>query len=206
MRGMPPRESGDPGIPDLRAARSALPKRRGGARTAVVLAADGAGGRLAGWLAALAEDRVTVLPPDPNRLTGHVVPVRRAATLDEVLDHLRRAGSVDLVVNLSGQPPPGCIDHRTLLLALLPYLAKRGAVVHDRVAVPDAGDGGRGLAGVLDRDASARDVGVVVTPELVVVQQRRRRLLMLRERDVPDVLATREPSLSVDELAALPEG
>jgi capsular polysaccharide biosynthesis protein len=65
------------------------------------------------------------------------------------------------------------------------------------------------LVGVLDNrtDASVRDIGVVaVTRELVVVQQRVRRVLMLRERDVPEVLTTREPSMSVDELADLPEG
>jgi capsular polysaccharide biosynthesis protein len=56
-------------------------------------------------------------------------------------------------------------------------------------------------------EAATRDVGAVaVTRELVAVRQRRRRLLMLRERDVPQVLAAREPSLSVDELAILPEG
>jgi capsular polysaccharide biosynthesis protein len=209
MRRMPPRASGDPGIPDLRALRSVLPKRGDGGRTVVVLAWGWAGDRLADWLAELARDRVTVLAPDPSRLTGYAVPVRRAGTLDEVLDHLRRQGAVDLVVDLSERLPRGCPDRRALLLAVLPHLAKGGALVHDRVAAPEDLGGRTGLIGVLDdpRDPATRDVGAVaVTRELVVVQQRRRRLLMLRERDVPEVLATREPSVSVAELAVLPEG
>jgi capsular polysaccharide biosynthesis protein len=209
MRRMPPRASGDPGIPDLRALRSHLPKRGDGGRTVVLLASEAGGDRLAGWLAELADDRVTMLAPDPSRLTGYAVPARRAGTLEEVLGQLRRAGAVDLVVDVSARLPRGCPDHRTLLLAVLPHLAKRGLLVHDRVAAPGDVAGGAGLAAALDdpSDPATRDVGaVVVTRELVAVQQRRRRLLMLRERDVPEVLATREPSLSVDELAVLPEG
>src|SRR5690348_3132830 len=175
MRRMPLRASGDPGIPGLRALRSVLPKSRNGGRTAVVLATDGSGKRLAGWLAELADDRVTVLSPDPSRLTGYPVPVRRADTLDEVLADLRRTGAVDLVVHLSERLLGGCPDHRALLLAVLPHLSRQGAWVHDRVAAPVELGGDAGLAGVLDdpRDATTRDVGAVaVTRELVVVQQR----------------------------------
>jgi len=212
MPGMPPRTSGDPEIPDLRELRSVLPRGRQG-RVAVLLAHEGVAERLAVWLTELRRYRVVVLTPDPGTLTGYDVPVRAARTLDEITHQLRLSGAVDVVVDLLSHDrlPDGCLDHRALVTTVLPHLARNGAFVHDRVAAPgvleDATDG---LIAVLDDGADpalGEDVGnVAVTRELLVVTQRHRRFLMLREADVPDVLVAREPQLTVDELAALPEG
>jgi Glycosyltransferase 61 len=216
MPGMPSRPPGDPGIADLRRLRSILPNAQHGPRVAVLLAHDGVADRLGLWLTELTGDRAVVLAPEPSALSGYDAPVRGSRTLDDVVQQLRRSGAVDIVVDLLGHDrlPVGCTDHRALLTAVLPHLARHGALVHDRVAGPGVLDGRPGgLTGVLDDDADAvtpelgADVGVVsITRELVVVTQRRRRYLLLREVDVPEVLEAREPQLGVDELEVLPEG
>ncbi len=178
----------------------------------MLLAHAGVADRLGLWLTALARDTVLVLAPDPAPVAGYDVPVRSARTLDDVTQVLRGTGAVDLLVDLltPDQLPSGCHDHRTLLSAVLPYLARQGAFVHDRIAGPGAVAAAEGLAGVLDdgADASfAADVGTVaITHDLVVVTQHRRHYLMLREVDVPDVLVAREPQLTVDELDVRAEG
>jgi capsular polysaccharide biosynthesis protein len=213
MRGMPSRPSGDPGIPDLRTLRSALPKRGSDPRRVVLLARGGVSERLAAWLSELESDRVVVLAADPRALSDVAVPVQSAPTLDDVTRELRRTGSADLVVDLLTREhlPAGCSDHRSLLTAVLPHLARQGAFVHDRIAGPGAVDSGaEGLVGLLDDGADpayAEDVGTVaITHDLVVVTQRRRHLLMLRDADVPDLLVAREPRLAVDELDVRDEG
>ena len=213
MRGMPPRPSGDPGIPDLRSLRSVLPKRANAPRRVVLLARRGVSDRLAAWLSELESDRVVVLATDPRALSDVDVPVQAAPTLDDVTGALRRTGSADLVVDLLPREhlPAGCPDHRSLLTAVLPHLARHGAFVHDRIAGPGVVEGGaEGLAGVLDDGADpafAEDVGTVaISHDLVVVTQRRRHLLMLRDADVPALLVAREPRLAVDELDVRDEG
>ncbi|HEY3528657.1 MAG TPA: glycosyltransferase 61 family protein [Nocardioides sp.] len=210
---MPPRPPGDPAIPDLRALGSIVPKGASGRRVAVLVAHGGVRDRLEAWLSELADDRVLVLTPEPADLPGYDVPVRAARALTEVTDHLRRSGAVDLVVDLlaTDRLPEGCPDHRSLLAAVLPHLTRHGLFVHDRVAAPgDLGGGFGGLAGVLDdsADAALGDSvrAVMLTHEPMVVSKRYRHYLLLREIDVPEVLVAREPALSVDELAALPEG
>ena len=179
MPGMPPRPSGDPATPDLRTLRSIVPKGHDSGRVAVLLAHEGVRDRLEGWLTELRDDRVVVLTPDPTDLQQYDVPVRAARSLADVTGQLRRTGAADLVVDLLDQDrlPDGCADHRALLAAVLPHLAKQGLFVHDRVAAPgDLGGGLGGLAGVLDDPAAhglARDVrAVALTHELVVVSQR----------------------------------
>jgi len=213
MRGMPSRPSGDPEIPDLRTLRSVLPKAQQGPRRAVLLAHAGVVDRLALWLTELERDGVVVLAPDPSALPEYAVPVRPVRTLGDVTQALRRTGAVDLVVDLltPDRLPAGCADHRALLTAVLPHLARQGAFVHDRIAGPGVLDGASGgPAGVLDDGADAafaEDVGTVaITHDLVVVTQRRRHLLMLREVDVPDVLVAREPQLAVEEVDVRDEG
>lgn len=212
MPGMPPRPPGDPEISDLLALRSVLPRGRQG-RVAVLLAHENVGERLAVWLTELRRYRIVVLTRDPGTLTGYGVAMRLARTLDEITHELRLCGAVDVVVDLLSHDrlPDGCPDHPALVTAVLPHLARNGALVHDRVAAPgvleDALDGPTAVLDDSADPALGEDVGsVAVTRELVVVTQRHRRYLMLREADVPDVLVAREPRLAVDELAVLPEG
>src|SRR3954466_733380 len=143
MPGMPSRPSGDPGIADLRRLRSVLPSTKQAPRFVVLLAHEGVAGRLAVWLGELERDRVVVVASDPAALPGYDVPVRPVRTLDDLTLLLRRSGPVDMVVDLltHDRLPAGCADHRALLTAVLPHLARHGALVHDRIAAPgvDAG-------------------------------------------------------------------
>jgi capsular polysaccharide biosynthesis protein len=207
---MPPRSSGDPGIPGLRTLRSIVPQARQGPRVAVVLADSSVAERLATWLTELVDDRVVVLAPDLGGLPGYAAPVLVASTLGDVLDLVRRVGPVDLLVDLLDPHalPEGCADHRALLDAVLPHLARHGVLAHDRIAAPAGLDALTSVLPSRGRGAElAGDVlAVAVTHDLVVVSQRHGHHLMLREADVPDVLVAREPALEVDELTALREG
>ncbi len=184
-----------PGIPALRTVRSLLPSARQ-VRSVVVLCQRDDPTRLTAWLAELADDRVVVLDAGTD-----------LAGLTDLTRHLRRVGPVDLMIDLlaSDRLPADCTDRRALLSTVLPHLAKGGAVVHDRAAArDDRGAGMAATAALVDTDGDV--AALAITPELLVVTQRHHRYLMLREADVPEVLAQREPDLSVDEVQVLPAG
>lgn len=135
--------------------------------------------------------------------------------ISDVSDWLARLGPADIVVDLLLAP---FADHQQLWEALVYHLKPRGTYVLDRRLVTEPADAEllgwlRRIGDLVGRDPEAKRSeaaeatgGIVLTPQLVVITKRHRHYLKLRDANVAEVLATREPGVRVTELQTLPPG
>ena len=190
---------------------------RSGRRRVVVLADPSHRADVDRWLAEFKRDRVVVLAgaehPGWGLGTGRRE-FRAVMTLDEVDAAVRQLGRVDVVVSLV--PPraadAAADDQLAVFRRLFRSLAVGGMYVVDREAGPRNAPGvdrlTRLVTATTDRDLLedlgkrdrelAKSVGaVLVTRERLVATKRLGHFLKLRDADVDDLLARREPELDV---------
>jgi capsular polysaccharide biosynthesis protein len=136
--------------------------------------------------------------------------------MDALHRQLKLLGPVDVIVDLMPQPLD---DRRSRWSASFFHLKPGGLYVVDgSVGGFDTfGDGSRWVAHLLRTDNSASasplrterrksTASATVTRDLLVIEKRLRHYLKLRDAEAKRVLAAREPSLAVTDVATLPAG
>jgi capsular polysaccharide biosynthesis protein len=179
---------------------------------ALVVAGPGSEDVVASWASRLAPARVSVWSVD-------------SGGRDALLEHLKRLGELDVVVcAVADTPVPGVAGDGLgtagdVLFTVFPYLRTGGAFLQDRLGAGDEPLPAwlRDVAVTPDREtrrhAQARPAEVrdsfgtlVTTPDLIAVTNGRSYYYKLREDEVPDLLAVREPTLEAAVVCTRPEG
>ena len=164
------------------------------------------------------QDRISVYSPEaaPEWRAVNVafehVPLCDVAQYEAAVSRL---GSVDVIIDLLRAP---FADHQRAWESLFYHLNPGGAYVLDRRLVTERADGEllawlKRIGDLVNRDPEARrsepaeaTASIVLTPQIVVATKRHKHYLKLRDANVTEMLAAREPTFHVTELQTLPPG
>lgn len=147
----------------------------------------------------------------PQGTPGSTVTTGVATGRDTLLQHVQALPRLDLVVaTFPDDDESVWPDGSDLVPILFPYVSRGGGYLQDRstegaVAFPwwlsrlagAPAEGGRREERERDAMLSGAIGTVVVAPNLVLTTKRQRHYLKIREEQVPDLLAAREPDLDV---------
>jgi capsular polysaccharide biosynthesis protein len=193
-----------------------LPAGRG--RRVVILTDVRVRKKVQPYLRQFRRDRIFVLSAEaaPEWRTPKIAFEHHA--LGEVADYdewLGRLGPVDVIVDLLRAP---FAEHQRAWTALVYHLNPGGAYAIDRRLVIERSDPDllawlKRVGDLTDRSPDAKrsepaeaTAEIVLTSQLVLTVKRHRHYLKLRDTNVAELLATREPAFRVTELQTLPAG
>ena len=194
----------------LHACRGLLPRGRG--RTVVVVTDSVDPAEVAPWLRPFADDDVVVLAPDPGALASLPATVRPSPGVEDALEQVTRLPTVHVVLDLRRAPGgPRSQMWESLFLSLV----HGGAYVVGRLDTGlDLWVEEREWLAVLNQDpaedfsTSAECVrcttGVMQRPDLLLLQKSRTHRVKLLQDTALEVLAHRDPDVTVRELISLP--